>query len=171
MLKIITIISIILIITSSCSKSEKLLSPNNTNIKGRWEIKLYLDRIEQITEEQYFWTFETDSTFTVSSNIISTKNKNISWNLKANKYKFIPFGNYVKQSIDYELYLKGIGVTENDCQNVLDINYYDLKFLSTNNKGYQILEIPFGVKTFETNLITLFPMVPNKSLEIRLFKK
>ena len=171
MLKFIILIPTIIIITISCSKNDALLSPNKTDIKGRWEIKFYLDRIEQITEEQYFWTFETDSTFTVSSNIISAKNKNISWNLKANKYKLIPFKNFVKQSIDYELYMKDIGVTENDCQNVLDINYYDLKFLSTNNKGYQILEIPFGVKTFETNLITLFPMVPNKSLEIRLYKK
>jgi hypothetical protein len=171
MSKFTLLFSSILFFIISCSKIDTSLTPDKIDLKGRWNVKFYLDNVEQTTLEPYFWTFDTDSTFTPSNKTIFTENGNVSWNLKSNKYKIIPFENYTKQSIDYELYAKSIGITENDCKNVFDINYYELRCTYATNKGFQIFEIPLGVKLFEENSIILFPMVANKSLEIRFSKK
>ncbi len=171
MYKILQISILSLLVFISCTSNDPTLTQVKNTLTGRWDVKFYLNDVEQTTTEPYFWTFGADSTFTYSNKNINTENQLISWNLNANKYKIIPLETYKKLSIDYELSLNNIGITENDCKYVFDLGNHQLKVTYSGNNGYQILGLPLGVKQFNESSIILFPLVKNKSFEIRLTKK
>jgi hypothetical protein len=171
MYKIFQISTLSLLVFISCTSQESSIIQGKNALTGRWDVKFYLNNIEQTTTEPYFWTFGADSTFTYSNKNINTENQLISWNLNANKYKIIPLETYKKLSIDYELSLNNIGITESDCKYVFDLGNHQLSVIYSGNNAYQILGLPLGVKQYNESSIILFPLVKNKSFEIRLTKK
>ncbi len=171
MLKYSILLLLIVIFIISCTTKESLVEPTNKNqINGKWEVKFFINNVEQSTSEPSYLTFGVDSSFAYSNTVFYTSNNLISWKFRDRKYKIIPFENYKNLSIDYALYLKDSNITENDCTYVLDIGYHEVSYLNKNVRNL-ILEFPLGIKLWEKDSIILFPLIKNRDLEIRLRKQ
>ena len=165
----------LLIAVLSCKTQESVNTKDSNSLNGRWDVKFYLNSIEQPTQNPYYWQLGADSSYTFSNQIILTQNNLISldinrYSVPPFKYKIIPFKDFQSQSLDYAYILRDLGVSENDSKYFFDIGSYKLQVNYSGQFGFTILGIPFAVKSFEPNLIILFPLVSNKSFEIRLTK-